>query len=227
MYKQKYLKYKKKYLNILENQVGGNKSRLLIFDFDQTLATSSSRVTPVDKMKLCELFEDTDFINELTKFKEKGNYVAILSFGFKDIIEKFLMTNKLVDLFDYIYTPAIFGLDEGVDYTVKLDGKNMMIEKLLEIINNDELKDNRTKIMLVDDSRDNIFRASLKGYYAIKSENDGLKLTRKDTIMQFMNGLYKRNEMCKNIIDEKGRCEKGYKLHYFHTGEICCVKPLF
>lgn len=170
-YNNKYKKYKKKYLN--------TKNNLLIFDFDKTISrTSLGPYTDSSNYQLCELFLDQEFMHNLKKFKE-NNTVAILSFGYRNVIDLFLDKYDLKDLIDTVLTPSAFGLYEGYDYSKKFDGKNKMISVL-----NDIYKAN--KIMLVDDNIININHALNFGYEAVLSNDSGLSLNQKDEILKFM-----------------------------------------
>ena len=173
-YMEKYKKYKKKYLN--------TKNSLLIFDFDRTLSkTSLGPYTDPLNYQLCELFLDQDFINNLKDFKDKNNNnIAILSFGYRNVIDLFLDKYDLKELFDTVLTPSAFYLYEGYDYSKKFDGKNKMISVL-----NDIYKANR--IMLVDDNIININHALNAGFSAVLSDDTGLSLKQKNEILQFVN----------------------------------------
>jgi len=224
-YFEKYKKYKKKYLHLKTKQHGGNNKRLLIFDFDNTITkTNTEPGINIEKYQLCDLFKDEKFIEELKEFKKNGNIVAILSYGYRNIIDAFLKHNNIVDLFGTIFTPSVFGLQEGYEHIDKLDGKNKMIRALVSGL---ELSIDKSKIMLVDDNKDNVYRALLGGYNSLLSEKSGLSDLKKDVLLKFMKGEYIKPEMCKSIINNQGSCENDHNLVHFKTGEVCCMKKLF
>ncbi len=223
-YFEKYRKYKSKYLK-LKNQAGGNKKRVLIFDFDQTITKINTDPSiAVSYYELSELFNDPDFIAELRKFKEAGNIIAIISYGYRDIIDKFIIHHKLEGLFGTIFTPTVFGLREGYEHIDKLDGKNKMINALNQML---DLNTEKSQIMLVDDNKNNVYRALLAGYNSILSDSTGLNQKKKDVLIKFMKGEYVKVDMCKNLINNQGACEEGHQLKHFEDGEVCCIKPLF
>ncbi|ARF09991.1 hypothetical protein Indivirus_7_7 [Indivirus ILV1] len=227
-YQIKYHKYKTKYLN-LKHQKGGNGKKILIFDFDQTISRVSIAHSPslseglIHKDKLCDLFRNDEFINELKEFKSKGNIVAILSYGFRKHIDEFLKICEITELFNTILTPINFGLSEGTDWSNKLDGKNKMILALVNFLSlTNQIKDNN-QIMFVDDNIQNINRAFHAGYSVILSNKTGLDIKKKDVLIKFMKSEYIRLDSCKKSIDIE-KCEDGYTFKYFQNGEVCCIK---
>lgn len=223
-YFEKYKKYKTKYIK-LKSQTGGNNKRVLIFDFDQTITkTGTEPGIDIELYQLCELFNDQEFINKVKDFKDKGNMVAILSYGYREIIDAFLKNHGLTKLFGTIFTPSVFGLQEGYEHIDKLDGKNKMISALLEALNLNELLNDKSKVMLVDDNTKNVYRALIAGYNAILSDKTGLSNANKDILLNFMKGEYIKVDVCKNLIDYHGNCEKEHVLKHFQNGEVCCVK---
>ena len=215
-YFQKYIKYKTKYLSLISQQQGGANVNGLVFDFDNTITkfqliinipfeSISNYKSYVDQRTediLSDLFKYSKFINNLRKFKNKGNYIGIASYGYKDVIKYVLDKFNLRDIFnDYILTPADFGLKEAVSATIQLDGKNKMIKTFQQQWN---IMD-KHKIMLVDDSEPNILRALKEGFYAIKSNEYGLIKENQDVLNKFMNGIFKPSSKCTDIINIEGQ----------------------
>jgi len=113
-YQQKYFRYKSKYLKLRSHQKGGggDESKLLVFDFDQTMTSvhvssnlkqfvegeNKDKIPDQFVQKLVEnlgdirsqLFKNDDFLNKLRNFSRSGNTVGLASYGYKNVIEYFL-----------------------------------------------------------------------------------------------------------------------------------------
>lgn len=200
--------YKHKYLN----QVGGrNITKLVAIDFDNTISRDtapkivnelmdSERSDTQDAIDtyvsypleetMSDLFLDSDFLNKLRSLKEKGYIFVVTSFGMKDVIIPLLKKAKAYDIFSQIYTPQDFGYEDGFYAGQELDGKNKMIKRALQ---DNNLTNDNSLVLLVDDSKENINKAMFKGYRVYKvSPKAGLAMDDKVPLLKELGDMNKK-----------------------------------
>lgn len=129
-----------------------------------------------------ELVIDKSFLDLINNMKNQDIRVIIMSYGYNDIIKKLLEAKGYTDLFELVITPADFNLKEGYDQTEKLDGKNVMLNRVSKVYG--VRKEN---IILIDDSFENVKRACQKGYKILHVDSgNGLTLNMLKMIADFV-----------------------------------------
>lgn len=179
---------------------GGVVSRVIAFDFDCTILATHSIMndwTPelVEHMSIQQvirasspLFNNAKFIQMLKMNHQNGNARYIVtSYGNQDVIRSFLQRLRIMYLFDQILTPCSFGLMDGYDVFIELDGKNRMLERI-----ETSYHLTRNRILLIDDSYQNIKAARSQNYLVIQVDrNTGLTDQEGILIAKFLNYQYR------------------------------------
>lgn len=174
-------------------------SRVIAFDFDLTILKTHSIMndwTPelVNHMSVKQiinatspLFNHSKFIQLLKIHHQRGNSRFIItSYGSKTVIIAFLKRLGIFDLFDQVLTPSSFGLIDGYNVTVDLNGKNRMLERI-----ETSYHLTRNRILLIDDSPDNIQQAQKAKYLTIQVDRvSGLKIKDGLLIQKFLDYQY-------------------------------------
>lgn len=124
----------------------------IIFDFDKTLAKydvfNYLRKGGVSDVRM--IFSSFIRGEEFRLFLKKSPYkLFVLSFGYGGLIRELLAEIGLLKYFTFIFTPASFGLIDGIAYTRLCYGKNKMMETIAR-------KYGLKKYILIDDNIDNI-----------------------------------------------------------------------
>ena len=165
MYK-KYLKYKKKYLNLKaagsngaskEVSINNQDKIILCFDFDMTLTKEHSHIEP-NKYKLDYNYFGSD-IKEIKKYLgylSENFILCVNSRGNQDFITRYLKKHDLLKFFKYV-----FGSSD--EYPVNADNWPDLKVERLEYIEVSE-KVSKNNIYFFDDTNDNITKAISKGY---------------------------------------------------------------
>lgn len=150
---------------------------IIAFDFDLTLLKihscgESISLDTIDVTHLSNLMQSWDFKRFLTNGKLSGNIkFCVVSFGHREIIEKYLKLSGLASFFDKILTPKDFGLRDGFNAHNQLKGKNGMLNFL-----SNYYQVGKDCIMLVDDDLQNIFLAHQSGYQTYHHNQLGLEV---------------------------------------------------
>lgn len=151
-------------------------NKIVAYDFDKTLVKGSVNIM-IEQEGLnrgLTLNQAVDYYIKVfgNPFSPNIDYIhypgVIVSFGYKKVIKKFLKKFNYSHLFLKIYTPADFGLDEGIDQRFKLMGKNIMLQKIMK-----DFKINLTEnILIVDDSTYIIKMAQADDFRTSKVRNN-------------------------------------------------------
>ena len=166
MYKTKYLKYKKKYVNLKgagskgaskEASINNQDKIILCFDFDLTLTKEHSHREP-NKYKLdynyfgYDIEEIKDYLGKLSE-----NFIlCVNSRGNQEFITNYLEINHLLKFFKYV-----FGSSD--EYPVTADNwPDLKVKRLEDIRISEGVSKNN--IYFFDDTDDNITEAIKQGY---------------------------------------------------------------
>ena len=161
------------------------KIKIIAFDFDQCISAKHTIAEKIDVNNVNQmsnqeinemaspLFRDSKFRELLRYFHSlKTHRYVVTSYGSRYTIVAFLTRLGLVDLFDYILTPASFNLEDGFDQTQILDGKNVM----LDAIKKQYSLCDQNQLILMDDSLNNILFAQRANNWAIQCNPTGATL---------------------------------------------------
>lgn len=125
--------------------------RYLAFDFDDTITNHDN--------KLSALFLNGPFLNALRKMIKGGKVKCVIAtFSTPERVYEFLEEHGLMDLFEAIYSTNKFD-----------DGKNVILKNITK-----DFIATKDDVVLIDNDKTNIKKASQKGYATIQVDTDGL-----------------------------------------------------